>query len=89
MISWQNLINQDKLLRKFEESQDKLFNKFFPKVGHLALYGREKLDDTETVPLAIASMEVEELHPIPEKVESLAQVKAREEEQRNDEAKYT
>jgi deoxyadenosine/deoxycytidine kinase len=66
---------QDKRLREFEERQDKLFNKLFLEAEHLAMNGKETLDETMAVHLAIDSIEFEELHPIPEKVENLEQFK--------------
>jgi hypothetical protein len=49
----------------------------------LALYGRQTLEVTEIIPLAINSMEVEELPPVLEKVEDLGQIKKGEEEKRD------
>jgi hypothetical protein len=71
------------IMANTRKNQGSLFSKFSPEAEHLALDGRETLEVTEIVPLAIDSMEVEELPPVIEKVEDLGQIKKGEEEKRD------
>jgi hypothetical protein len=71
------------IMANTRKNQGNLFSKFSPEAEHLALDGRETLEVTEIVPLAIDSMEVEELRPVLEKVEDLGQIKKGEEEKRD------